>query len=350
MSQATRSHPKLSVVIITRNEAQNVARAIESVLREAEGWPTMEVVLVDSASTDETVDIAKRYPINILRLKPGWFLSPPAGRYIGTMYSRAELIMYLDGDMELAPGWLDLAVPFLQERPEVAGVAGYRRDIHVQNGQIIGQHDMNCSAYHVIDAEGGLPAEVRHFGGAALYKRSALMQVGGFNPYLLGEGEPELCMRLRNAEYKLMYVPQLMCNNYTIPVRSLRYFVDRFRKNRWIGHGQVARYHLRTGMLWMAIKKRGVRASYVAGILISFVSVMLALWSGNIAFLGAGAVLVGMFFVYYWCKKGSILEVGISLLHQSFVAYGTVRGFLMKARRPEEYPTDVEIVQESHHE
>jgi glycosyltransferase involved in cell wall biosynthesis len=79
---------EISVVIISRNEAKNITRAIESVLKAVEHWPQTEILLVDSASTDETVEIAKHYPINIVRLKPSWFLSPPAGRLIGLYHTR----------------------------------------------------------------------------------------------------------------------------------------------------------------------------------------------------------------------------------------------------------------------
>ena len=69
----------LSIVIIARNEARNIARAIESVLRAVENWPDTEILLVDSASTDETVEIARRYPINIVRLHPPSFFPYPLG-------------------------------------------------------------------------------------------------------------------------------------------------------------------------------------------------------------------------------------------------------------------------------
>ena len=45
----------LSVVIITKNEARNIAGALESV-----SWAS-DVVVIDSGSTDNTVAIARRY-------------------------------------------------------------------------------------------------------------------------------------------------------------------------------------------------------------------------------------------------------------------------------------------------
>jgi glycosyltransferase involved in cell wall biosynthesis len=52
--------PKVSVTIITRNEAANIARALESV-----AWAD-EVIVVDSHSTDETATIARRFTPHVV--------------------------------------------------------------------------------------------------------------------------------------------------------------------------------------------------------------------------------------------------------------------------------------------
>ena len=74
---------ELSVVLISKNQAWNISRLIESVLQATSSFLSSEIILVDSNSTDETVEFASRYPISIVRLRPGQRLSPAAGRYIG---------------------------------------------------------------------------------------------------------------------------------------------------------------------------------------------------------------------------------------------------------------------------
>ena len=62
--EALRAAPgrkKISVIVTTFNEEANVADCLESVL-----WAD-EIVLVDSFSTDRTVELARRFPITVLQ-------------------------------------------------------------------------------------------------------------------------------------------------------------------------------------------------------------------------------------------------------------------------------------------
>src|SRR3954447_26315916 len=97
---------QLSVVFITRNQAWNVRRLVESVLSQASPFLSIEIVLIDSASTDETVEIACEYPITVISLDADQRLTAAAGRHVGYQHVTGRFILFLDGDMELYPGWL----------------------------------------------------------------------------------------------------------------------------------------------------------------------------------------------------------------------------------------------------
>lgn len=59
---APRESPDLSVIILTYNEEANIAQALDSVA----GW-ARSIFVVDSFSTDRTVDIARRYPCTVVQ-------------------------------------------------------------------------------------------------------------------------------------------------------------------------------------------------------------------------------------------------------------------------------------------
>jgi glycosyltransferase involved in cell wall biosynthesis len=328
----------LSIIIIARNEASNIARAIKSALLAIQHLPRGEVLLVDSASTDETVEIAKQYPIDIVRLDPLWFLSVAAGRHIGMHYTRGELVLHMDGDMELDPEWVNQSMSFILERPQVAAVGGYWRNTYMRDGQITGEEDQNR------DPQGRV-LEVQYVGGASLYRRSAIERVGGFQPFIRGEEDVELCMRLRHAGYKVVRLPYLMSRHYCIPLKSWAGNIRRLRLNLWLGHGQVPRYHWKTGLFWTYLKERGTFVVYFIAMLISLITLLLTLFSRNVIFFGGWLLIVGVFLLVFWVKKRSLRKTLLSCLLQTFVAYSAVRGFLMTPRSPAEYPVDAEIVQ-----
>lgn len=327
----------LSVVIIARNEANNIARTIESVLQVTEYWPHTEILLVDSDSTDDTVAIAKRYPINIVRLRPSWFLSAAAGRFIGTIYSKGDLIQFIDGDMELDRDWLHRSLQKAQEDPTVAVIGGYRRDVHLVNGEIASEVDWGRDLL-------GRQLEVKYIGGAMLCRRFALLKVGGFQPFLKSEEEVDLCMRLRFADYKIVYLPYLVCRHYCIPVESLKSSQRRFRLNLWLGYGQVPRYYMKTPMFWTYLHERGTFVTPFIGLLFSIFIFVWSLIKKNIAYLALWLLIVIAVIVVVAIKKHSLRRALTSLLTRILVTISAVRGFFMKSRLPSEYPTDVEFV------
>ncbi|MFC1735113.1 glycosyltransferase [Candidatus Hydrogenedentota bacterium] len=187
----------LSVVIVTRNEEQNIAACILSVLKALDSFNDYEVLLVDSDSTDRTIEIAQRYAIRTIQLSANCFLSPSAGEYIGLQHSDGKYIFFLDGDMTVVENWFHLALPVLRRERGLAGVSGRCQEIHYDAdhrrvGEIGDRFAVSESCL-----------SVEHLGGAALYRRSALMEVGGFNPWLSDNEELELGLRLFKAGYSL---------------------------------------------------------------------------------------------------------------------------------------------------
>jgi glycosyltransferase involved in cell wall biosynthesis len=327
----------LSVVIIARNEARNIARAIESVLYAIRTHPGTEVLLVDSASTDETIEIARRYPINIVRLDSSWFLSVPAGRHIGMHYTRGELVLHMDGDMELDPEWVNRSLSYLAVHPEVGAVGGYYRNVYMQNGEIIGEQDIHRDPSDRIK-------EVRYVGGAAVYRRSAIVAMGGFQPYIRGEEGVYISMGIRNAGYKVVQLPYLMSRHYCVPPQSLAYSLRRLRMDMWLGFGQVPRYYWGTSLFWTYLRERGAYIIYLLGALISLVTLALTLIKGDLIYFGAWLIIVTLFLLVFVIKKRSLRKTLISLIAYTGIAISAVRGFMIKPHLSADYPTNVEFI------
>ncbi len=332
--------PNLSIVLITRNEENNIARAIESVITAVQPYPETEIMLVDSASTDRTVEIAQKYPISIVRLDPSWFLSAAAGRYIGTYFTQGDLLLYMDGDMELRQEWLKQALLLILGDDDIAGITGHIQDVYVQNGLI---------QDNIENDPDNKPAVVKHFGGLGLYKRSALNKVGGFNPFFSSEEEPELCIRLRCAGFKLLSLPLLAARHYCIPQNSITGQIRRVRLRLFLGYGQIPRYHLGTRLFWVYLIERGSFIVYLVGILLTFITLLVTLLTKNIVYFGGWVLTVSIFFLIYLVKKRSLRRFMQSLLNRTLAVFGAVSGFIKSPRSPDEYPLNAEVVQIGYH-
>ncbi len=91
----------VSCVIPVRDRAAMVCEAIASV--HAQGWPDMEIVVVDDGSVDSTAEtVTARYPD--VRLARGNGLGPGPARNAGVAASRGRVIMFLDSDDIWLPG------------------------------------------------------------------------------------------------------------------------------------------------------------------------------------------------------------------------------------------------------
>lgn len=91
--------PKLSVTIITLNEEKDLPRALESVRKIAD-----EIVVVDSGSTDKTVEIAKKFGAKVYERKFDNFASQ---KNFAAGKTNGDWILSLDADEEIEPALAD---------------------------------------------------------------------------------------------------------------------------------------------------------------------------------------------------------------------------------------------------
>jgi glycosyltransferase involved in cell wall biosynthesis len=334
----------LSVVLISKNQEWNIARLIESVLQETSRLSDCEIVLVDSASTDKTTEIAARYPISVLKLHPDQRLTAAAGRYVGFQQTTGDLVLFLDGDMELYAGWLEKALAVIQSMPEVAVVCGKVID-RPKEFQSPGKETLN-SGSDDIDPSGAAKSavEVLHGGGAAVYRRSVLTQVGAFNPYLYSDEEPELCLRIRHAGYRVIRLSHPIAFHYTPLAEAFNTLWDRRSRKLWLGFGQILRYNYGSPLFWLYLKERGWVAgpffALGAGISAFLISILAGQWIW-LALWGAGVIILTLAMAF---RKHSLKRAIFSLLQRMLLLDGTVRGLILKPYDPSSYPGRYDLI------
>jgi glycosyltransferase involved in cell wall biosynthesis/Tfp pilus assembly protein PilF len=112
------SAPRLSVCLIAKNEEQFLEQCLQSVRDVA--W---QIVVVDTGSTDRTVEIAKKFNAEVHFF--AWNDDFSAARNEALKYVRGDWVLSLDADEELLPEHRRTILEEMQS----AGVMGYRLPI-----------------------------------------------------------------------------------------------------------------------------------------------------------------------------------------------------------------------------
>jgi len=193
------SVPALSVVVIGRNEGPRLERCLRSIQAMENPGGDVEILYVDSGSTDGSVALAASLGARVIPIHP---TRPTAalGRNAGWKLAQAPIVLFLDGDTILHPAFVAQSLPEFRD-PEVAIVWGHRREICARD-----------SVYNrVLDLDWISPPGITEFcGGDALIRRDVLTRTGGYDENLIAGEEPEMCRRIRALGYKILHVDRPM--------------------------------------------------------------------------------------------------------------------------------------------
>lgn len=100
----------ISIIIPNRNGEATIARCLEAAF--ASRYPSFEVIVVDDASEDRSVEIIRRFPCKLLRLER--HAGAAAARNLGARHSRGEILFFTDADCLLRENALLLACETLR--------------------------------------------------------------------------------------------------------------------------------------------------------------------------------------------------------------------------------------------
>lgn len=290
----------VSIVVIARNEEDHIDSCLRAALREADSVDAAEIVFVDCGSTDKTLEVALEFPVKVVKMSHDGILTAAAAREVGLMNCAGESIVFVDGDCVLEQGWTRHAIDALEHDAEAAGVMGSLDDAYVDAYGSVSKGDQwFCTP-------NSSPTEVDTLGGNAVYRRSALDKVGGFNPHIRSLEEQELCYRLRKAGYRVLCLPHKMATHYTEFRWSLEQVWRRYAIGLCDGYGQVLRSSIRNRFLWQYMKHENRAFLFLSALIagLSSICVSLLLHSGGWFF--AWMILFLSAFAYLGVKNRSI--------------------------------------------
>lgn len=217
---------KVSIVIIGRNEERGIGECVGAALVAAEQIGGAEIIFVDSASTDKTVEIVKSLGVRVISMKPTMKLSPSAGRFVGSQYANGKFILFLDADTLVYKDFLSAAIEQFEKDESIGGINGFLDDLG-EEGELL--NDVEERFNEITDVKW-----LR--GPCCFYRREALQKSGSFNPYLAVEEEAELGLRLIKNGWKLRIMPiSMACHTRCFHLQTTRSLFSAFKRDIIVG-------------------------------------------------------------------------------------------------------------------
>ena len=207
--------PKVSVIIVNWNGENFLERCLSALmLQTVEPW---EILLLDNASSDESLDILRRFAsVRLLAQDRNNGFARGNNLAIGAASDMSDWIALLNPDAFPEPQWLEMLLVAAQSRPEF-NIFGSK----LVNAFDPAVFDGAGDAYHI----SGLVWRTAHgiqvsdlyesvceifspCAAAALYRRSAFIEMGFFDEdYFCYVEDVDLAFRMRLAGHSCLYVP-----------------------------------------------------------------------------------------------------------------------------------------------
>lgn len=198
--------PRVSVLLPAHNAAPYLEEAVASVL--AQTFQDFELLLIDDGSTDQTPEIATRLAasdprIRLIRQEQSGLV---AALNHGLALARGEYLARMDADDRSLPTRFAAQVAFLDANPEVAVVGGWGRLID-RNGHSFGEKVPPTAGAKIQRMLSHGRSPIIH--SAATLRRSALEEVGGYDPGYPHAEDLALWLRLTRQGYGLANLGEL---------------------------------------------------------------------------------------------------------------------------------------------
>ena len=160
-----------------------------------------EIIIVDDGSTDNSVEIAQAFPVRVIVHETNMGLA--ATRNTGIMAAKGDILLFIDVDAPADPNCLDVLLA--QYSDESVGGVGGRNIESVIRSPYDRYRQLLLTQYIPPNYMARAPWVS---GCCSSYRRSALFEIGGFDPFYRTNAEDnDIGARLNKAGYRIAYDP-----------------------------------------------------------------------------------------------------------------------------------------------
>lgn len=273
--------PDVSVVIVNYNGAAHLHRCLTALL--GQSVVPHEIILVDNGSSDSSLEIVTQFPtVRVLAQAENLGFSKANNLAIQVAANTSEWIALVNTDAFVDPTWLETLLTATQQFPETAAF-GSRLLAATDPKLLDGVGDAYYLSGRVSRKGYGCPAEMATdrpseifsaCAAAALYQRSALNDVGGFDEdYFCYVEDVDLGFRLRLAGYSCLYIPTAVSLHVGYSTSGGR-------------HSDFSVYHSHRNLVWTYLKNMPGWLLWISlpmHLLLNLVTLILFTWRGQLA-------------------------------------------------------------------
>ncbi len=230
--------PFVSIIVPVYNEEKVVGESVKSLLKL--DYSNYEIIIVNDGSTDRTREVAEKL-VGFRKsmygeIKISLINKPNGGKAnalnAGIRYSNAEIVLCMDGDSQLSPDSVKLAVRHFTN-PEIGAVAGNVKILNrgklftdLQALEYIEGLNMVRSAQSFIRLVNIIPGPI------GLFRKKALEEAGFYSSDTFAE-DADLTLKILSNGWKIYYEPNSI--SYTeAPVKLHQLLKQRYRWTRGI--------------------------------------------------------------------------------------------------------------------
>lgn len=199
---------EVTIVLPAFNEERYLKNCLDSLMTLDFPKEKLEIILVDNGSTDNTLSIAKQYPIKVLEkhnAKVG------AVRNFGAQQAQGKYIVFLDSDCVTEPHWLGSGISKLSQNPGM-----------VLGGQcILRENPYWLEKYWILNNSKTRAYQTTLIGACIFVEKSMFFKVGGFDESLNSGEDCDLTLKLRKAGAKVDIDPSLSVTHLGFPIEII---------------------------------------------------------------------------------------------------------------------------------
>jgi glycosyltransferase involved in cell wall biosynthesis len=213
---ATPKRIPVSVIVCAKNEAENVKRLVPALA--AQNYPDFEIVLIDDASTDETLDIFEAFEKQYSNVKlvkvennEAFWGNKKYALTLGIKAARKEYLLFIDADcMPASDNWIaSMTSQFTMSKTIILGYGAYGKIKNSLLNKIMRFDNMLTATQYFAWAKAGSPFSGE--GRNLAYKKEEFFKVNGYIDHMnIRTGEDALFINQAGTKKNtsICYIPE----------------------------------------------------------------------------------------------------------------------------------------------